>query len=158
MFAFTTSAQTSDTKTNTVNITIQSAIVLTVTALQTQNITVTSLADFTNGVATTSPSTFSVASNRLYNVSVVPNSNNFSHSAGWSGSSTTLPASVLEVRKNGTTTFTAFSNTSTPVSILTNGAIGSTTFGVDYKANPGLSTVYPDDTYTITLTYTATQQ
>jgi hypothetical protein len=152
--SFFASAQTSATAQNTVNVTIANSITIATVDYPEQNITVASVTDFTSGVTTTNASTFTVASNRLYNVSVVPAANAFTPT----NTTGSLPVSALQVRKTGSGSFTAFSNTTTAIPILTGGARGAaTTFSVDYKAAPGLTNDYPTDTYKIVLTYTATQ-
>lgn len=136
------------------SITISSAMSVGITGGAT--ISFTSLDDYTNGKTLVNYATCTLRSNQLWLVSVRANATYFT--AG-SGGSTDMPAGILSIRKNGTTSFLTISSSSS-VTLATGSRTSSypyyTTYNVDVKANPGYS--YNGGTYSIGLIYTLTNQ
>jgi hypothetical protein len=113
------------------------------------------VSDLLNGLISSNCATFAVKSNELWLVQVKATSTNFTPLGL---GSTNMPASVLGVRVNGTSSFT---NLTTTVQTLKTGNRGNesasgNTFSVDLRFAPGFS--YKGDIYLITLQYTITKQ
>jgi hypothetical protein len=143
-------AQSSATTSQTVTLTLQNSIDIAFTAATGTNFTFATTSDYQNGLTNLNASTVQVKSNRPWAVTVGSASANFS---GPAAPSPAMPASVLGVRLNGGSSFGALS---TSAQSLTSGARGTSSFSVDYNANPGFS--YDAGTYTLSVVYTATQQ
>ena len=120
--------------------------------------------DYANGVQS-SAQQLKVRSNKNFNVAVKANAANFTVTNNGNTTTSTMPASVLEVKvsANGTggSIASAYNNftdlTTSPANIITNGTSGGNqTFSVMYKAAPGFA--YPAGTYNMDVVYTATQQ
>lgn len=112
--------------------------------------------DYANGKTMSDYATCTIKSNTLWLVSVRTNSYFFT--AG-SGGTWYMPASILSIRKAGTSTFSTISswyNVSLASGSRTGGAPFYTSFDVDLKANPGFN--YSGGTYSIGLIYTITAQ
>lgn len=124
----------------------------------------TSANDYANGVESQAQQ-LRVRSNKNFNVAVKTLTNNFSVTNNGNTTSSSMPASVLDVKvsANGTGGNIAgsFSNytdlSASSKNLITNGSYGANqTFSVQYKAQPGFD--YPAGTYAIDVVYTATQQ
>ena len=151
LFAITaTKAQSSATASQTVTLTLQNSIDIAFTAATGTSFTFANTSDYQNGLTNASASSLQVKSNRPWAVTVGSASANFS---GPAAPSPSMPSSVLGVRLNGGSSFGALSTTAQS---LTSGARGTSSFSVDYNANPGFS--YDAGTYTLSVVYTATQQ
>ena len=112
---------------------------------------------YLNGVTKTNFSTVTVKSNNLWLVNVQANATYFT--AG-SGGSTNMPASILSIRKAGTSSYQTVSSSSN-ITLNTGSRTGSSspytsTFNVDLIANPGFN--FNGGTYSIGLIYTLTAQ
>lgn len=144
-------AQTSTaTASQTVTLILKNTISIDLTSATGNSFTFDDAAEYQSGVTNTNASSFSVKSNRPWAVTVKTTTTNFS---GPAAPAAAMPASVLGVRLNGGTNFTALSTTAAS---LTSGGRGVDNFSVDYKATPGFN--YDAGTYTISVVYTATQQ
>lgn len=143
-------AQSSGATNQTVSLTLKNAISLNIISATGTTITFEGSDDYLNGIASSKASTFQVKSNRPWAVTVKAADANFS---GPAAPAATMPASVLGVRINGGSAYTALS---TSAASLTSGVRGDSNFSVDYKATPGFA--YDAGTYTLSVVYTATQQ
>lgn len=144
-------AQSSSTVSQTVTLTLQNGINLSVTSATGTSFTFANTTAYQNGISNVNASSFQVASNRPWAVTVAAASANFS---GPASPAPTMPASVLGVRLNGGSTYSSLSTTA--ASLTSGGRGGNNTFSVDYDANPGFS--YDAGTYNLSVVYTATQQ
>ncbi|MBE7172636.1 MAG: hypothetical protein INR73_18800, partial [Williamsia sp.] len=108
------------------------------------------VAKYGSGLTNTNASTLQVKSNRPWAVTVKAAAATFS---GPAAPATQMPSTVLGVRLNGGS---SFSSLSTTTASLTSGARGTSSFNIDYNANPGYS--YDAGTYSLSVVYTATQQ
>jgi hypothetical protein len=145
-----TKAQSSAAASQTVTLTLQNSIDIAFTAAGGTNFTFANTTDYQNGLSNLNASSLQVKSNRPWAVSVASATANFS---GPASPSPAMPASVLGIRLNGGSSYGALSTTAQS---LTSGARGTSSFSVDYNANPGFS--YDAGTYTMSVVYTATQQ
>ena len=143
-------AQSTSSVSQTVTLTLQNSITLSITAATGTGFTFATTNDYQNSLTNTNASSFSVSSNRPWAVTVAAAAANFS---GPASPAPVMPASALNWRLNGGSTFAGLSTTAAS---LTSGARGTSTFSVDYKANPGFG--YDAGTYTMAVVYTATQQ
>ena len=143
-------AQSSATASQTVTLTLQNSIDIAITAATGTGFTFANTSDYQNGLTNASASSLQVKSNRPWAVTVATATANFS---GPASPSPAMPSSVLGVRLNGGSSYSALSTTSAS---LTSGSRGTGSFSVDYNANPGFS--YDAGSYTISVVYTATQQ
>ncbi|MHB8208018.1 hypothetical protein [Mucilaginibacter sp.] len=104
------------------------------------------------GITQTSAATLTYRSNQPWYINIAANAANFSGS-----SPTPMPASVINYRLNGASTFTPLSTTATSLDGTTGSknARGTGTVAVDFFLNPGY--VYaPATDYSLTVTYTIT--
>jgi len=145
-----TKAQSYNSANQTVTLTLQNAIDINFTAATGNSFTFSTTGDYQTGLTNTNAATLQVKSNRPWAVTVAAAAASFS---GPSAPSPAMPASVLGVRLNGGSSFSSLSTTSTE---LTSGSRGTSSFNIDYNANPGFS--YDAGTYTLSVVYTATQQ
>ena len=149
--AFTAAnAQSTSAASQTVSLTLQNAIDISITSATGTSFTFDDVAKYQSGLTNTNASTFLVKSNRPWAVTVKSAAATFS---GPAAPATQMPSSVLGVRLNGGSTFGSLSTTG---AALTSGSRGSSSFNIDYNANPGFS--YDAGTYTMSVVYTATQQ
>ena len=149
--AFTAAnAQSTSTASQTVSLTLQNAINISISSATGTSFTFDDVSEYQNGMTNTNASTFLVKSNRPWAVTVKSAAATFT---GPASPATQMPSSVLGVRMNGGSTFSALSTTAAS---LTTGARGSSSFNVDYNANPGFA--YDAGSYTLSVVYTATQQ
>jgi hypothetical protein len=145
-------AQNTATATSTVTAKIPIALQLSVTAGASVSFDFTGkVSQLATGIEQLNAVTLSYSSNMPWFISINASSANFS-----GGSSTApMPASALQVRDNGTGTYSTL--TTTPISILgTTGskiAPGSGTVGIDMKLKPG-PTITPASNYSLGITYT----
>ena len=151
-FAQTNGGNRSANQTATVNMNEVMDLTMTSNGL---NFTFNNTSDYDNGIVQTEATTFSVKSNKLWQVKAKSSTANF---AGGDG---TMPASILSFGKHnvsGPTTYTALSNSDNLLTIGNRGASAVTgnTFTVDYKANPGYE--YAPATYTVDVVYTISAQ
>ena len=169
---FTTAAKAqnaSATAQQTVQLQLSNALEITFTGNNsatgsTVSLPFTTANDYANGVQSASQQ-LKVRSNKNFNVTVKANAANFSVTNAGNTTTSSMPASVLEVKvsANGTggSIGTGFSNfkdiSTTAANLITNGTYGGNqTFSVMYNAAPGFG--YPAGTYTMDVVYTATQQ
>lgn len=145
-----TKAQSTANASQTVTLNLSNSIDIAFTAATGTSFTFANTSDYQNGLSNVNASTLQVKSNRPWAVTVGSASANFS---GPASPSPAMPASVLGVRLNGGSSYGALSTTAAS---LTSGARGTSSFSVDYNANPGFS--YDAGTYTLSVVYTATQQ
>ncbi|MBE7174149.1 MAG: hypothetical protein INR73_26475 [Williamsia sp.] len=149
--AFTAAhAQSTSTASQTVSLTLQNAIDITISSATGTNFLFDDVAKYQSGLTNTNASTLQVKSNRPWAVTVKAAAATFS---GPAAPATQMPSTVLGVRLNGGSSFTALSTTAAS---LTSGARGTSSFNIDYNANPGYS--YDAGTYSLSVVYTATQQ
>lgn len=144
--AASVNAQTTATANQTVTLNLANAITITANNSGT-SFTFDDVTDYETGLFNTDATTFTVKSNRPWNVSVKSATANF---AGPTGN--TMPAGIVSVKETGST-YAPLSTSEAPV---TTGARGSSTFKVDYKAAPSYN--FDAGTYTLSIVYTATQQ
>ncbi len=143
-------AQSASTASQTLTLTLQNAINISITSATGTSFLFDDVSEYQNGQSNANASTFLVKSNRPWAVTVKAASALFS---GPAAPAAQMPASVLGVKLNGGSSFTALSTTGAS---LTTGARGSSSFNIDYNANPGFA--YDAGTYTMSVVYTATQQ
>ena len=120
--------------------------------------------DYANGVES-SAQQLKVRSNKNFNVSVKANAATFTVTNSGNTTTSTMPASVLDVKVSANGTGGAIAGTyanytdlsTTATNMITNGTYGGNqTFSVMYKAQPGFA--YAAGTYNMDVVYTATQQ
>ena len=143
-------AQSTSTASQTVSLTLQNAINISVTSATGTSFLFDDVSEYQNGQTNTNASTFLVKSNRPWAVTVKAAAATFS---GPAAPASQMPSSILGVRMNGGSTFSSLSTTAAS---LTSGARGSSSFSIDYNANPGFN--YDAGSYTLSVVYTATQQ
>lgn len=110
--------------------------------------------DYANGIEKTNYAAISIKCNYNWKLSVRATSSVFSASAG---GSTTMPCSILTVRKSSGSYMTV---TTTPQQLAVgnrgNDLVAGNSFNIDIKANPGYS--YNGGIYSLVLQYTITRQ
>ena len=143
-------AQSTSTASQTVTLNLQNAINISISSATGTNFSFSDVTDYQNSLTNASASTLQVKSNRPWAVTVKAAAANFS---GPALRGTQMPSTVLGVRLNGGSTFSALSTTA---AALTSGSRGSSSFSIDYNANPGFN--YDAGTYNLSVVYTATQQ
>ena len=143
-------AQSTSAASQTVTLNLQNAINISVSSATGTSFTFDEVSEYQNGMTNTNASTLQVKSNRPWAVTVKAAAATFT---GPAAPATQMPSTVLGVRLNGGSTF---SNLSTTAAALTSGSRGSSSFNIDYNANPGFS--YDAGTYSLSVVYTATQQ
>lgn len=137
----------SATANQTVTLNLANAITITASNAGT-SFTFDDVTDYESGLTNTDATTFTVKSNRPWNVSVKSQAENFTGPTG-----NTMPASTVSVKVSTGSTYAPLSTTAGTV---TTGARGSSDFKVDYKATPSYN--YDSGAYTLSIVYTATQQ
>ncbi len=143
-------AQYSFSQSATGNITVSSVLELSVNSAAA--ITFSDVNDYANGQTVANYATISLKSNILWLVNISANATYFT--ALSSGASTTMPASVLNIKLN---TSGNYMNLSTTAQTLKTGGRGSgQSFSVDLNSNPGYN--YPGGLYSIGIIYTLTSQ
>lgn len=115
----------------------------------TRSISFDALADYDNGIEVLNSNTINYKTNRAWKISVKALSSDFTNGAP----NTRMPASVIGVRKNGSSNYITVSSNDQEIA---SGARDVNKFNIDYKANPGYG--YEAGTYTVTLQYTMTNQ
>ena len=149
--AFTAAnAQSTSTASQTVTLNLQNAINISISSATGTSFTFDDVTEYQNGHTNANASTLQVKSNRPWAVTVKAATATFS---GPALPATQMPSTVLGVRLNGGSTFSALSTTAAS---LTSGSRGSSQFSIDYNANPGFN--YDAGTYSLSVVYTATQQ
>ena len=143
-------AQSTSTASQTVSLTLQNAINISISSATGTSFTFSDVNEYQNGLTNANASPLQVKSNRPWAVTVKAAAATFS---GPVAPATQMPSTVLGVRLNGGSTFSSLSTTAAS---LTSGARGSSSFNIDYNANPGFS--YDAGTYSLSVVYTATQQ
>lgn len=137
----------------------------TTTIYSVVNLTITNLSgvvsfntpdDMNNGIIVNNAATLAVKSNVSWTLSVSAQSTYFT--AMTQGASSTMPASVLGIRRNGTSTFLSMSTASQTLKTGSRGNAATTgnTFDIDTEFDPGFN--YPGGSYNIGVVYTLTQQ
>lgn len=146
----------SDEFTHTVTLTLTDVFEIEKTTASTDDLTFTFSDgdDYENGVENTSAAELQVRSNKDWQVNVKADAANFTPAGS---GSTSMPASVIEVKESSATSYLTLSTTDQQ---LTTGSAGgysaANTFSVDYNADPGFS--YAADTYTMDVVYTVSAQ
>lgn len=109
-----------------------------------------SIAKIDEGIETLNAVTLTYKSNQPWFVNVSANTANFT-----GASPTPMPASIVQFKLNGGSTYSTLSTTPTSLSgtSASKNARGTATIGVDYKVNPGY-TYAPADDYGMVITYT----
>lgn len=149
-FATASAQQTSESKNQTVTVTIQSRIDVTLSAA-TVNLAVGTLDEFANGAHNeATPTTVTVNSNKGFDLTVAPQATNFTPSGT---PSIQMPSSVLALRV-GAGSYTSFSGV-TAQTIADDAVKGSHNYSIAVKATPGYT--YDPMSYSLVLVYTATQ-
>ena len=149
--AFTAAnAQSASTASQTVTLNLQNAINISISSATGTSFSFSDVNEYQNGLTNANASTLQVKSNRPWAVTVKAAAATFS---GPATPATQMPSTVLGVRMNGGSAFSALSTTA---AALTSGSRGSSSFNVDYNANPGFN--YDAGTYSLSVVYTATQQ
>lgn len=106
---------------------------------------------YDNGIAKDRANTILYKSNNPWRIMVASTADNYS---GTAGSTTPMPSSVLQIRKNGTSSYISnLSTTAQPLPGAT-GTKGTGNIDVDYMLNPGYG--YDPGDYTIVVQYTIT--
>lgn len=144
-------AQSTSTASQTVSLTLQNAIDISITSATGTSFTFDDVTKYQSGLTNANASTFLVKSNSPWAVTFKAAAATFT---GPAAPATQMPSTVLGVRLNGGSTFGSLSTTA---AALTSGARGSSSFNIDYNANPGFS-YDAGTTYTMSVVYTATQQ
>ena len=143
-------AQSTSTTSQTVSLTLQNTINISVTSATGTSFLFDDVSEYQNGQTNTNASTFLVKSNRPWAVTVKAAAATFT---GPAAPAAQMPSTVLGVRLNGGSNFSSLSTTAAS---LTSGVRGSSSFSIDYNANPGFN--YDAGTYSLSIVYTATQQ
>jgi hypothetical protein len=134
----------------TVPITVPTVLDITFTSGQNPSANFNSTTRIDQGIALTNGTIFKYSSNQAFHIAISAASANFS-----STSPTPMPASVVQFRRNSTSTYTSLSTT--PASLLgTSGATisrGSSSLGIDFLINPGYAYA-PATDYSLTINYT----
>jgi hypothetical protein len=144
-------AQTVGTTTSTqpISVVIKNVFDMNLSTTSTRSFSFDALVDYDNGVEILNANTINYKTNKAWKVSVKALSTNFTGGAG----TTTMPADVIKVRKNGSASYISVSAADQDIAT---GARGASNFNIDYKATPGYS--YEAGTYAMTLQYTITNQ
>jgi hypothetical protein len=137
------------TSSQAMSVVIKNVFDMNLSSTTTRSFSFDNLTDYDNGIEVLNANTINYKTNKAWKVSVKALSADFSGGAA----ATTMPASVIKVRKNGAASYISLSNSDQD---LTTGARGSSNFDIDYKATPGYS--YEAGTYAVTLQYTITNQ
>lgn len=143
--SFTAKAQSS-TANQTVTLNLSNQIDISITADGGKSFTFDTPQKYADGITNTEASTLQVRSNKAWSVSVKADAANFTDGTN------NIPVNIFSVGLSGGT----LSPLSTSDEVVTSGAKGVNTFKVDYNANPGFD--YAGGNYTLSITYTATQQ
>ncbi|TCJ12599.1 hypothetical protein EPD60_15130 [Flaviaesturariibacter flavus] len=142
---------TASTSGQTVTLVLNNALTINYTPNTTHTMTFTTVADYTSGIELQSAGTVTVSSNKSYHLTAKAATANF---ADGGVTTTTMPASVLQVQVNGgTVPYQGLSTTDQNIGNFSRGS--GNVHNIDYKAVPGLN--YDADTYTINVVFTATQ-
>ena len=139
----------SATPTQAVSVVIKNVFDMNLTSSTTRSFSFDALTDYDNGLEVLNANTINYKTNKAWKVSVKALTSDFTGGAG----TTPMPASVIKVRKTGTTPYISVSGADQD---LTTGTRGASNFNIDYKATPGYS--YEAGTYAVTLQYTLTNQ
>ena len=134
----------------TVPITVPTVLDITFTSGQNVSANFNSTTLIDQGISLTNGTIFKYSSNKAFHITLAATSANFS-----SSSPTPMPASVVQFRRNGTTTYTTLSTTAASLYGTSGSTIarGTGSVGIDYIINPGY-TYAPSSSYLLTLQYT----
>ena len=132
-----------------ISVVIKNVFDMNLSSSSTRSFSFDNLTDYDNGLEVLNANTINYKTNKAWKVSVKALTSDFTGGAG----TTSMPASVIKVRKTGAASYISVSNTDQD---LTTGARGASNFNIDYKATPGYS--YEAGTYAVTLQYTITNQ
>ena len=143
-------AQSTSTASQTVTLNLQNAIDISITSATGTAFLFDDVTKYSSGLTNSNASSFQVKSNRPWAATVKAAAATFS---GPALPATQMPSSVLGIRLNGGSAFSALSTTAAS---LISGSRGSSSFSIDYNANPGFN--YDAGTYSLSIVYTATQQ
>jgi len=159
----------SSTASQTVQLALSNALEITFTGNgsatgSTLTLPFSTVNDYANGVESATQE-LKVRSNKNFTVTVKTSTANFSVTNNGNTATSSMPASVLDVKvvnnNTGGQIAGSFANytdlSATAANLITNAANGGNqTFTVQYKATPGFA--YPAGTYATDVVYTATQQ
>ncbi len=140
------------TASGTLSLTIAQLLDLSVTSSSNVDFNFSTVSNLDQGIQKTGAVTLTFRSNKKWFVEIQSSSTNFSVVSG--SSNKPMPASVLQYRLGGTTTYSSLSTTAAAIA----GAQGSEeprgagTIGIDYKMNPGY--VYKPAGYSLNIVYT----
>lgn len=134
---------------------ISACMSLTITNL-TGVVSFNDASDYTSGITITNAATIAVKSNVSWLISISTQSANFQAMSG--GASTNMPASVLQIRRNGTTSYLTMSTSSQTLKTGNKGdaSVSGNTFNTDVNLNPGFG--YNAGSYNIGVLFTLSQQ
>lgn len=139
-----------------INVTVQSAMGMSLTQGQPTTISFNNTAAYQTGVTIIDFHSLQVASNMLWQVSVAASSPYFS--SGSAGASANMPCSIMKIKASDVSTYLPLSTSATTIKTGSRGdatALGnSPTFDVNF--NPGYD--YNPGVYNLSLTYTLTSQ
>jgi len=137
------------TSTQAMSVVIKNVFDMNLSSTTTRSFSFDNLTDYDNGVEVLNANTLNYKTNKAWKVSVKALSADFTGGAG----TTTMPSSVIKVRKNGAASYVSISAADQD---LATGTRGASNFDIDYKATPGYN--YEAGTYAVTLQYTITNQ
>ncbi|MBN9482041.1 MAG: hypothetical protein BGO70_15835 [Bacteroidetes bacterium 43-93] len=146
-------AQSSTTVSGTID--ISACMGLTITNL-TGVVSFNDASDYMSGITITNAATIAVKSNVNWLIDISAQSAYFQ--AMSSGASTNMPASVLQIRRNGTTSYITMSTNSQTLKSGNKGDENTTgnSFNTDVSINPGFG--YNAGSYNIGVLFTLSQQ
>jgi hypothetical protein len=112
--------------------------------------------DYFSGIIVNNSATLAIKSNVSWQVGISSQSAYFQ--AMTQGASTTMPASILGIRRNGTTNFLQMSTSSQTLKTGNKGntSTSGNTFDIDTEIDPGFG--YSGGSYNIGIVFTLTQQ
>ena len=112
--------------------------------------------DYFSGIIVNNSATLAIKSNVSWQVGISAQSAYFQ--AMTQGASTDMPASILGIRRNGTTTFLQMSTSSQTLKTGNKGnaSTSGNTFDIDTEIDPGFG--YSGGSYNIGIVFTLTQQ
>ncbi len=133
-----------------VPITVPTVLDLQITANTATSINFNTTPLITNGITLLNATTLTYKSNKNYYITINSQTANFT-----GGATPAMPASVVQYRLNGGSTYVGLTATAAPLvaSSGTKAGRGTGTYGIDFVINPGY--IYPPAAnYLITIVYT----
>lgn len=140
--------------TGTFSVKIAEVLDLAVTSGASNTFDFNSIEKIDAGIETLNAVTLTYKSNKPWFVNVKAQTANFTGS-----SETPMPASVVQYRLNGTSTYNVLSDVASSLNgtSATKNSRGTASMGVDYKVNPGYSYA-PSNDYGLVIVYTISNQ